>query len=101
MRRIVNVGFPDGTYGLAQPFHMSLEGHETAVLCRDDEDYDSMVKIICTCGWRMNVIIRYPWSGYGAMFNTENIDCYPRVADLSKRRREMIMHTGEDLRRVG
>ena len=46
---------PCGDIAYALPFHMSLEGHETAVLCRDDEDYDVMVKVICTCAWRKNV----------------------------------------------
>lgn len=48
---------PDGTVREVSPFHISLEGIETAILCRDDEDYDAMVKIMCVSAWRHNVII--------------------------------------------
>ena len=34
-----------------------MEGQETVVLCRDDEDYDAMVKVICLCARRKNVIV--------------------------------------------
>lgn len=34
------------------PFHVSLEGLESRVLCRDDDDYDAVVKIICVCTHR-------------------------------------------------
>ena len=34
-----------------------MEGMKTAVLCRDDDDYDALVKIICVCARRKNVII--------------------------------------------
>lgn len=48
---------PDGTIAKVFPFHVSLEGHETRILCRDDADYDTFVKIICVCARRRNVIL--------------------------------------------
>ncbi len=48
---------PDGTVLYLSPFHLSMEGMETVVLCRDDEDYDAMVKIICVSAKRKNVIV--------------------------------------------
>ena len=57
MRRIVSRTLPDGTVRNVQPFHVSLEGMETAVLCRDDLDYDAFVKIICVSARRKNVIV--------------------------------------------
>jgi len=57
MRRVVQKQLPDGTIMYCQPFHISMEGMETAVLCRDDEDYDVMVKIICVSAKRKNVIV--------------------------------------------
>ena len=48
---------PDGSVRTVHPFHVSLKGHETAVLFRDDEDYDSAVKILCVCAKRKNVIV--------------------------------------------
>lgn len=57
MKRFVTRKLPDGTVRTVYPFHMSLEGRDTAVLCRDDDDYDAMVKIMCVAAWRKNVII--------------------------------------------
>ncbi len=57
MRRIVQRLLPDGSIRRVQPFHVCMEGQETVVLCRDDDDYDAMVKIICLCARRKNVII--------------------------------------------
>ena len=57
MKRIVSRVLPDGTIRNVQPFHVSLEGMETAVLCRDDQDYDAFVKIICVAARRKNVIV--------------------------------------------
>jgi len=47
MQRIVRQELPDGTIRVVHPFHISMEGLETAVLYRDDQDYDAMVKILC------------------------------------------------------
>ena len=57
MQRFVSRKLPDGQVRTVYPFHMSLEGKSTAVLCRDDDDYDAMVKIICVTAWKENVII--------------------------------------------
>ena len=57
MRRIVLHELPDGTVRQVQPYHVSLEGLASAILYRDDEDYDAMVKILCTAAKRKNVIV--------------------------------------------
>jgi len=57
MKRVVQRMMPNGQIMYVWLFHISLEGLETAVLCRDEDDYDSMVKIICVCAKRKNVII--------------------------------------------
>lgn len=57
MKRIVYRKLPDGSFQCVQPFHVSLEGLEKAVICRDEKDYDAMTKILCICAWRKNVII--------------------------------------------
>ncbi len=57
MRRAVPRQMPDGSVRYVQPYHVSMEGQETIILCRDDEDYDAMVKIICVCARRKNVIV--------------------------------------------
>ena len=57
MKRIVHRKMPDGSFRIVQPFHISMEGLEKAVLCRDDQDYDALVKILCVCARRKNVVI--------------------------------------------
>lgn len=48
---------PNGIVARVFPFHVSLEGRETRILCRDTEDYDSFVKIAVVCTRRKNVIL--------------------------------------------
>ena len=48
---------PDNSIRYVQPFHVSMEGLEKVILCRDDDDYDAMVKTICVCARRKNVIV--------------------------------------------
>ena len=57
MQRFVSRKMPDGQVRTVYPFHVSLEGKSTAVLCRDDDDYDAMVKIMCVAAWKGNVIV--------------------------------------------
>ena len=57
MRRTFPQELPDGTVRQLHPFHISLEGLETAVLCRDDADYDAMVKILCVAARRKKVLV--------------------------------------------
>lgn len=183
MRRVVIHELPDGSIRQLYPFHISMEGLETVVLCRDDKDYDAMVKILCIAARRKNVIVviyavvsnhshvailaasqqeaysygqelkrmyamwfrrryneasilrntdvkailldtdwyvrnalayiprnaldngctinDYRWTGYRAMFRTEhNYGPVRRVAGLTKREKETILHTGDDLSNV-
>ena len=48
---------PDGSVRKVYPYHVSLEGMAQLVLCRDDEDYDVMVKSLFVCARRKNVIV--------------------------------------------
>ena len=57
MQRIVTRVLPDGVQRTVYPFHVSLEGLESAVLCRDHEDYSTFVKQIAICALRKNVLI--------------------------------------------
>jgi len=57
MRRIVTRVLPSGELKNVQPFHVSMKGLEKAILCREDEDYDTMVKYIAICARRKNVIV--------------------------------------------
>ena len=55
--RICTRKLPDGSVQKVYPYHVSLEGMAELVLCRDDEDYDMMVKCIFICARRKNVIV--------------------------------------------
>lgn len=48
---------PDGRICKVFPYHISLEGLETRILCRDNEDCDAAVKIIAVCCLRKNVLL--------------------------------------------
>lgn len=43
-QRVVERVLPDGTVAKVYPFHVCLEGTESVLLCRDDEDYDHLEK---------------------------------------------------------
>ena len=57
MERSVVRKLPDGSTRRVEPYHICLKGLETAVLCRDEEDYDVMVKVLAVSARRNNVII--------------------------------------------
>ena len=57
MMRIVTKQLPDGYTRTVYPFHISIKGLENMILCRDDEDYDIMVKYMAICAQRKNVLI--------------------------------------------
>lgn len=48
---------PDGTVRQVHPFHVCVKGLEMEVLCRDSEDYDAMVKVICVAARRHNILV--------------------------------------------
>ena len=56
-RIIVQRILPSGRPAWVRPFHISLEGLESATICRDEEDYDAMVKHIFTCARRNDVLV--------------------------------------------
>lgn len=57
MKRVVPRVLPNGDFKDVQPFHVMIKGLETAILCRDDEDYDVFVKYMAICARRKNVIV--------------------------------------------
>ena len=57
MERSVVRKLPDGSVRRVEPYHVCVNGLENAVLCRDAEDYDVMVKTLAVCAWRNKVII--------------------------------------------
>jgi len=43
-QRVVERVLPDGSVAKVYPFHVCMEGTESVLLCRDDEDYDHLEK---------------------------------------------------------
>ena len=57
MQRVVIRTLPSGKTCYVHPFHICMKGTESSVLCRDDDDYGALVKIIAVSSWRKNVIV--------------------------------------------
>lgn len=57
MQRIAIRTLPDGSVCKVYPYHICIKGLEQTVLCRDSDDYDAMVKVICLSARRKNVIV--------------------------------------------
>lgn len=57
MRIEVMRELPDGSIRNVMPFHVCMKGLEEAVLCRDEQDYDILVKIIFLAARSKNVIV--------------------------------------------
>lgn len=56
-QRVVTRTLPDGSTRKVYPFHISLEGMESALLCRDDEDYDHLQKSFYLSAYRNNCMV--------------------------------------------
>ena len=55
--RAVSRRMPKGNICMVFPYHVSFEGLEKNIICRDDEDCDILVKTLAICARRKNVII--------------------------------------------
>ena len=98
---------PDGSFRKVYPYHVSLEGMAQLVLCRDEEDYDVMVKYIFICAKRKNVIvvIYIAMSNHGhatilatcqedaEAFKVEWIRMYSQYFSKKYRQRKVLRHT--------
>ena len=56
-QRVVKRVLPDESTATVFPFHISLEGLESRLLCRDEEDYDMLQKCFHISCWKANVIV--------------------------------------------
>lgn len=93
-QRIVTRVLPDGTTRKVYPFHISLEGMESSLLCRDDEDYDQLEKCIYVSAWKGNclVIIEIVMSNHGhCSVLAEDMESAYRVGMLIKKRHSQYL----------
>ena len=87
MRIRVFRSFPGGKMYEMQPYHVCMKGLENAVLFRDDDDYDAMVKIICVCARRKGVRVII----YAVVSNHCHIAILARVMGLPRGRIAQIL----------
>lgn len=80
---------PDGTQARVLPYHISFEGLEKNIICRDEQDCDLMVKTIVVCSRKKNVIIII----YAVASN------HAHIAVLAKTYRDAISYA-EEVKRV-
>lgn len=55
--RVVSRMLPDGSTRKVYPFHISLEGMESVLLCRDNEDYDQLEKAFYLSAYKNNSLV--------------------------------------------
>ena len=48
---------PDGNNAKVFPFHISLEGLEKSLLCREEEDYEVVEKLMFVSAWETNCLV--------------------------------------------
>ena len=85
---------PDGRKATVYPFHVSLEGLQSNLLCRELEDYDVIEKLMFVSAWTANVIVitHVVMSSHGHMaVLAPNMQQVKEMADTLKQRASMFI----------
>lgn len=93
-KRIVTRTLPNGKASKVYPFHISLEGLESNLLCRDDEDYDHLVKSFLIGSYKHNciIIIYIAMSNHGHIaLLSEDMNCAYNAARSIKKRHSQYL----------
>lgn len=80
---------PDGSISKVYPFHISLEGMESNLLCRDEEDYDHLEKSFYLSAWKNNclVVMEIAMSNHGhSCVLAPNMTAALRTGEMVKKR---------------
>ena len=88
-QRILTQTGKDGRLRKLYPFHISLEGMESVLLCRDDEDYDHLQKSFYLSAWKMGcrVVSEIAMSNHGHVaLLSSGIEQARQVGELIKKR---------------
>ena len=92
--RVVSRKLPDGTVQKVYPFHISLEGMESVLLCRDDEDYDHLEKSLYVSALVNNclIIIEITMSNHGhAGVLATDLESAIRLGEYAKKRHSQYL----------
>lgn len=93
-QRIVNRTSRDGIVIKMFPFHISLEGMESVLLCRDDEDYDHLQKSFYLAAWKngCRVVAEIAMSNHGhtALLAPE-LSAAHRTGEMIKKRHSQYL----------
>lgn len=93
-QRIVIRTLPDGSVGRVYPFHISLSGMKSLLLCRNDEDYDHLEKSIYLSAYANNaiVVIEIAMSNHAHIcLLARDFETAFRVGDLIKKRHSQYL----------
>jgi hypothetical protein len=93
-QRVVVRTMPGGKVQKMYPFHISLEGMESVLLCRDDEDYDHLEKSFYLSAWKNDcqVISEIAMSNHGhTAILASGIDAARRTGELIKKRHSQFL----------
>lgn len=93
-QRVVFRTLPDGHSAKVYPFHVSLEGMESVLLCRDEEDYDQLIKGFHVSAWKCNclVVIDIAMSNHGHVaILAPSMDHAVMVGELIKKRHSQFI----------
>ena len=93
-QRIVLRKMPDGCERKLYPFHISLEGMESVLLCRDDEDYDHLQKSYYLSAWKYDcrVVAEIAMSNHGhAGVLAPSLEVARRVGEDIKKRHSQYL----------
>lgn len=93
-QRIVSRVLSDGSTARVFPFHLSLEGLESNLLCRDEEDYDVVEKFMYISALECNVLVvsHVVMSNHGHMgVLAPGIEYVLRLAENLKHRSSMYI----------
>lgn len=93
-QRIVTRKLPDGDVAKVFPFHISLEGMESTLLCRDDEDYDHLEKSFYVSAWVNNcvVVMEIAMSNHGhcSLLAPSQDSAFAAAAHIKKRHSQYL-----------
>lgn len=88
-QRVVERRLPDGSSSIVYPFHISLEGMESIILCRDYDDYDQLDKALYLGTWKTNclTVIQIAMSNHGhSCVLARDLESALRSGELAKKR---------------